>query len=246
MDRYKKAYGNRRCSKILKPSHRADAINKIILNNRKRTMETRKKLNCNNKVNDKKSLPDSTRKNNNSRPTSTLFSKTEMIDIDNRFKKLFSALKAMRVVLQADDTDNTNNKITINVTKPVLDKPPHNNSPKIMPRNVKIEKAELNKVVDNEIDIDTQNDGNNDEYSFQSDDSRRSEDNVLITNKYNTSRVISSKKVLTEEQKNTKQKNAIDQKDEWVSYLLLNHNIIKVISSIDKTNIDDTASQFQD
>lgn len=217
MDRYKRAYGNRRCSKILKPSHRADAINKIILNNRKRTMETRKSLNAISK-NDKKSLPDSTRKNNSPLPTSTFFTKKEMIDIDNRFKKLFRALKAMKVALLDNSTNvtNTNNKITMNnVTKPGLHKLPPNNSQKVTPRIVKVEKAELNNVVNNEMDV--QNDDNDDEYLFHSDDSRRSEDNVLITNKYNTSRVITSKKVLTEEQKITKQKKALDQKDEWVS-----------------------------
>lgn len=227
MDRYKRSYDNRRSSKILKPSHRADAINKIILNNRKRTMETRKSLNATNKGNDKKSLPDSTRKNNSPTPTSTVFSKKEMIDIDNRFKKLFRALKAMKVALKGDSTNlnntsinNTsiNNTSTINnITKPVPHKPSHNNSQKVTPKFVKTEKAEVNKVVNNEMDVEIQNVGNDDEYSFHSDDSRRSEDNVLITNKYNTSRVITGKKVLTEEQKNTKQKKALDQKDDWVS-----------------------------
>lgn len=215
MDRYKRAYGNRRSSKILKPSHRADAINKIILNNRKRTMETRKHLNTTNTAKDKKSKADSTKRNNGSRLTSPFFTKKETTDIDNRFKKLFKALKAMRVALLNEDT-NINDTIN-KVTQPVLDKPSHNNSQRIKPRIVKIEKAEANNVVNNEMDVDIPNVGNNDDYSFHSDDSRRSEDNVLITNKYNTSRVITSKKVLTEEQKNTEQKNAIDHKDEWVS-----------------------------
>lgn len=192
-------------------------------------METRKSLNTTNKTNDKKSLPDSTRKNHSPTPASTLFTKNEMIDIDNRFKKLFRALKVMKLALQGNNTNvnNANNKSTINnITKPVLHKPSHNNLQKVMPRIVKAEKAEVNNVVNNEMHVAIQNDGNDDEYCFHSDDSRRSEDNVLITNKYNTSRVITSKKVLTEEQKNTKQKKALDQKDEWVSSNFVTHSII--------------------
>lgn len=180
-------------------------------------MEARKSLNATNNANDKKSLPDSTRKNNSPTPTSTLFTKNEMIDIDSRFKKLFRALKAMKAALQ-DNNTNANDTNTINdITKPVSHKPSNNNSQTVKPRIVKVEKAELNNVVNNEMDVDIPNDGNDDEYSFKSDDSRRSEDNVLITNKYNTSSVITSKTVLTEEQKNIKQKKALDQKDEWVN-----------------------------
>lgn len=193
-------------------------------------MEARKNLNADNKSNDKKSLPDSTRKNNSPTPTSTIFTQKQMIDIDNRFKKLFTALKAIKAAMLDNNTNvnyTVNKRHTVNNdTKLVLHKPSHNNSQKATPRSVKVEKAELNNAVTNEMDVDIQNDGHEDEYSFHSDDSHRSEDNVLITNKYNTSRVITSKKVLTEEQKNTKQKKALDQKDEWVSRFFCHDRIL--------------------
>ncbi|XP_049875754.1 uncharacterized protein LOC126373609 isoform X2 [Pectinophora gossypiella] len=188
-----RTYCNRRTSKILKPSHRANAINAIIAKNRKRTFGNSTHKEQFKNTFDRKSLPDSTRKNNTPTPNT----KSDVVSINVRdimhmkqcFHEVFKILNEIKPCVSNENSNVSN----LSQEKPVK------------------EENNINKM-DNTTNVD---EGEDDmEASDRSEEFNRSDDNVLITNKYENAmnnNKNSNEKVLAENTTNKKEK-----LDEWM------------------------------
>lgn len=188
---FRPSYSSTRSGKVMKPCHRANAVN-VTINNRKRKREDVKKKHdkSNNGNENKKSLPDSTRKNNsplpnNQDPETITVKVTDLIKMKECFTELFQMMKEMKSYYKGDKTEFN---ATLKNSQPVIE-------------------SEANK---NNTLVQYENDGNASDVSVKSDESNRSDDNVLITNKYDNI-AVKEKKVLK-----TQDNNKIDLKEEWV------------------------------
>ncbi|XP_075980197.1 uncharacterized protein LOC142979253 isoform X1 [Anticarsia gemmatalis] len=160
LERYKRQYCNRRSSKVLTPSNKANAVMNMI--NRKRSHNDSTKTG-NSSMN--KSLPDSTKKNQNGAKKVTIDAR-ELKEIRNTFKTLFKILEDMKRPLNANESSTGR---TLRV------------SPELEAQDTTHQS--YSQLIDESMEDDKENDiSDNDEFN-------RSDDNVLISNRYSNAAV---------------------------------------------------------
>ncbi|KAJ2945722.1 hypothetical protein O0L34_g563 [Tuta absoluta] len=179
VERFNRSYSRR----DIKPSHRANAVNPNMAKKRKRkTYDTKNEGETSN-IADKRSLPDSTRANNSPAPGQpsdiVSINVQDILEMKQCFEQIFNILRELRPQVYTTELQNgIDQEVPLQpIVTPVTKYTTHEEN-----------------VDDEEIDI-----------SDRSEDLNRSDDNVLITNKYDNANVLIEK-----------DKNQNDKPDEWI------------------------------